>query len=223
MGTSCVHGASGWCDDCWERRRRRQLAEELDRSTVPDDLWAYLVAEGFVDGLRNDPDSWPAFLQTAETALGFAEWRGATQSRGFREAVPSRAQGIPIDGIAPDLYEDARARVFANGLAFLAGDHPRVSRFRNDALGGGTLSPNAARAFVASPLAGLISRHLIWSLSPRIEPASASSHIEPAPPHDHDGGWSCVVVVVQPGGHRITSHRPPERRPSILPFPAMQD
>lgn len=145
-------------------------------------------------------------------------WGAEAPRRGEDGGAASvAARAVPVAGIAPDPYEDDRARAFAEGLAGVAADDPGVRRFRDDALGGGVLAPEAARAFVASPLACLVSRGTVWRRSLPMPGAAIASRAEPAACEDDDR--ERIVVVVEPPGEPITVYRRRGGQGAALPLP----
>ena len=138
-----------------EKEQKVWLAKRLGLRSVPLLLWEHLDRAGFVhEGPEVDPSEYDDeadssqylddLLAEAQRAIHMiTTWPG-------KEPVRPRLKALKIKPfLEPE--EVARAEVFSRYLAKLAAKDRVVERFRNGALGGGTLAPRDAEAFLAQP------------------------------------------------------------------------
>lgn len=174
---------------------RDWLARLLGMSEVPGPLWDELVEEGYVRDARDLPSEGRAdLLRVAKRKLELA------QVLAGRGTPPGRAV---LAEVKPFLsaYEVARPAAVGALVAAQAAATPRVRDFRQEMLGGCTLSPDQARRLVASPAAQALvpetlERHGIPLIGHEAQIVAARHSNPDADPWSHE----VTVAVEWPGG-----------------------
>jgi hypothetical protein len=129
---------------------RRDLAQVLGWSRVPEDTWKELVSY---------------FRPDIEQAFGSQEWEDvAVEARDIHKALRGRAAHRSPSGRVPaeerpawQLKEEEleRSWAFSEYVARIATLESEVQRFRSRYLGGDTIHLNRARALLASPVTAI--------------------------------------------------------------------
>jgi hypothetical protein len=129
-----------------EQELERWIAKKLELQNVPLSIWRYLKERQIIhDGIESGTSEYCYEVLRETTAL-----LDLSQNTQGREPARPRKKAMKIEPfLEPE--EVARAEVLSRYLAKLAAKDRVVERFRNGALGGGTLAPRDAEAFLAQP------------------------------------------------------------------------
>jgi hypothetical protein len=184
----------------------KQLKKDPDKDPVMAALWKDLEVRGHAEDARkigragnND------LLEAARALLPYAELMAGIAKAPNRGRKEPPAPTLRLTG-----YEAKRAGAIGEFLALRASAHPLVRRFRDEALEGGTVSPEQARALVDSPAASRFSTS--WFKDRGIPTADHAAHFDR---HDvlFDGGHpgrfvEFDYIFVDPPGDLFRAYLP---------------
>jgi len=141
-----------------EQKLRGWLAKQLKRKSVSDLLWSILNDQEHVeDALNLGTAAKTDLVEAARLLLPYTDkMEGVVQVPNGKKTRGDKKTSLQKE-LRLDSYEKERAEALGEYLALRASLHPLVKRFREEVLGGRTLTPRQAYELVDSPAASRFS------------------------------------------------------------------